>query len=71
VSKGLEGALKRLNAIVPYPKLTDRARNIEVGLEGYLSKIRRDYFVIPAEFRVTPGFGAAEVGEVRRAVMPL
>jgi hypothetical protein len=67
VRKGLDKALLRLNSTVPYPKLTDRARNIEKGLAGFLSKIKRDYFIVPVEFRVSPGFGAAEVGVSARA----
>lgn len=62
VSKGIENALTRVNALVPYPELTDRARNIEKGLQAFLSKIQRGYFVVPPEFRVSPGIGAVEVG---------
>lgn len=62
VVRDLDRVLLAVNAVVPGHRLADLPRNLTDGLMAFLERIRGDYFVVPPEFRVSPGFGAARVG---------
>lgn len=62
VYQRVQKALDDLNRRVPYPRLTDRPRNLTKGLLAYLVRIRTEFFRVPPEFRSRPRLGAAEVG---------
>lgn len=58
----LRRQLVDLNQLVPKRRLTDKPRNLEKGLRDFLERSRTVAFVLPAELRVSYGFGAARVG---------
>jgi len=61
VRTNLRTVLRAVNRLVPRRRFRDGVRNIEEGLAAFLTKIRGYDIVIPAEFRTTPGIGAATV----------
>jgi hypothetical protein len=66
VAEGLERELAKLNALVPYPKLTDRPKNLLDGFMVFLDSLRNYRMPVPADLRPTLGMGAAG-GTVERS----
>lgn len=62
VRKALDEAIEKLNSIVPYPRLSDRPRNLTKGLLRYLVGLRQGNLVVPGVFRTNPSVGAASLG---------
>jgi len=62
VRRRLDRVLAEINQRVPYPRLTDRPRALGEGLQSFLQQLRGPYYMVPPEFRVCPGIGAATVG---------
>jgi len=62
VKRRLDAALDHINGCVPYPRLTDKVKNLEKGLLTFLKQVRGDYYVVPPDLNPHPGIGAAQVG---------
>lgn len=62
VKRRLRKVIGEVNGMVPWPRLSDRVRNLEAGFEKFLEMARQETFIIPPVFRASPRIGAARVG---------
>ena len=62
VAAELRARLGEINRLVPQSKLSSKTRNLGKGLGRFLTSLRQEHLVLPADFRASPGIGAAKVG---------
>lgn len=62
VANDLRIRLGEINRLVPANRLSTKSRNLKKGLGKFLLKLRSESLVLPADFRASPGIGAARVG---------